>query len=149
MILQFTIIIMSFFTLFSIILGSNFSIITGNITISNDQIVNGSTTSFSIPDVSYSLDITGLTVGLTFLTVVIVGIAIAIGVRVLGSGLSDTAGRFILLISAYSTLWAILSLLSFNLIIEIEIYGALIYAFLTIMYIIGVIQKLSGNGGSN
>lgn len=147
MLVQLCIIIMSFFSLFSIILGNSFTLYSESINISNSQIVNGSTTTFSIPDISYSLNISGLTIGLTFLTVVIIGIAVGIGIRVIGSGLSDTAGRAILIISAYASLWGILSLLTFNLIITIEIYGALIYAFLTIMYIVGVIQKLSEGGG--
>lgn len=66
-----------------------------------------------------------------------------VGISCLGSGLSDPSVRFIVLGVAYGSLWGVISVLSLNLIIDIEIFGAIIYAFLSMIYTIGVIQKMS------
>lgn len=143
MLVQLCLIIMGFFSLFSIILGNTFSVYSGTINIDNSVIVNGSTSTFEIPDVSYSLDLTSISIGLTFLTVVFIVVVVAVGITVLGSGLSTTSAKYILGITAYASLWGVLSVLSLSLITQIEIYGSLIYIFLTIMYIVGIIGKLS------
>jgi len=75
--------------------------------------------------------------------VLIAGISIVIGIQVLGSGLSDTTVKVLTILTAYGSLWIILSLLSMPLLFEIQLFGLLIYTILTLIYVIGMIEKIS------
>lgn len=72
--------------------------------------------------------------------------ALVIGIQIFGSGLGETTVRMVLVITAYSGIWAVLTILSFDLIVSIEMFGGVIYLSLTIGYVIGVIEKLSEGG---
>lgn len=82
--------------------------------------------------------------GALALILALVAVSAVSGVSCLGSGLADPSVRFVMLSVAYGSIWGILSVLAFNLIIAIEVFGAVIYVFLTILYTIGVIQRLAG-----
>lgn len=90
------------------------------------------------------------TIGIDSLTgalaiiIIIIGIASIIGIQFLGSGMSDESIRTIIIGIAYGSVWGLFSVLSINLIVSIEIFGWLIYATLSILYLIGVIQKITG-----
>lgn len=76
--------------------------------------------------------------------ITIIGIlAIAIGIKVVGSGLSEWSIRTAILVVAYVGLWTVLTILSMPLIKTIEIFGGIIYVSLTLGYTIGVIQKIA------
>jgi len=75
--------------------------------------------------------------------VLIAGVSIILGLQVLGSGLSDTTLKVLTILTAYISLWIILSLLSMPLLIESELFGILIYTILTLIYVIGMIEKIS------
>ena len=75
--------------------------------------------------------------------IIIAGVSIVIGLQVLGSGLSDTTVKVLTIITAYGSLWIILTLLSFPLLAEILLVGLFIYTLLTLIFVIGLIQKLS------
>jgi len=83
--------------------------------------------------------------GAIVIITIIGAISIVIGIQILGSGLADWSIRTAMLTTVYISLWAVLTALSMSLIIEIEMFGGLIYIALTIGYTIGVIQKLSEN----
>lgn len=140
-----TLVIMLVITLFAIIGGNSFISITDTNVINNSIIVNGTTTSFETSvDTTFGLDpITG-GIALIITLSVLGGV---IGLRVLGSGLSEASVKIILLAFFYGGLWAILSLLSINLITAIELFGGIIYMFLTLAYAIGVVNKYFGTGG--
>jgi len=89
---------------------------------------------------TFSIDV--LT-GAIAIIVGIIALATLLGIQILGSGLSDTSVRLISILSAYIGLWSVLSVLCIPLIIEIEIFGQLIYIGLTLAYTIGVIEKIS------
>lgn len=71
------------------------------------------------------------------------GVSILIGIQVLGSGLSDTTIKVLTILTAYGSLWIILSLLSMSLLFEIQLFGLFIYTILTLIYVIGMIEKIS------
>jgi len=145
MLISITLLILILITLFSIVAGNSF---TGSViknVIDNDLIVNGTGTSVGIEstDVLFNVD---PVIGFTVTIIVIVGLATAIGIQVLGSGLSPSSVRIMIIGIAYSGVWIVFSLLAEPLISSIEIFGTLIYISLTIGYVIGVIQKMSGGG---
>jgi len=79
--------------------------------------------------------------------VIIIAIAVGmavIGFRVLGSGLSDPSVRVLITAVVYTGIWTMLSLLAIPLLYGIEIFGTLIYIALSLGYVIGVIEKISG-----
>lgn len=143
MIIGITLAIMLVISLFSVIAGNSFiGILTENV-IQSEAIVNGSTTIFEtvIPDYTFGLDpITG---GIA-LIVTIATLGALIGIRVLGSGLSEASIKIIMTGAFYAGLWTLLSVISANLIFAIEGFGALIYTVLTLLYAIGVVSKFFG-----
>lgn len=92
----------------------------------------------------------GVNVGIDSITgalaiiVALVGLAVLVGVQVFGSGISEQSVKTIIVITGYATLWGFFSFLSLNLIISIEVFGWIIYLILTIIYVIGVMGKISG-----
>lgn len=71
---------------------------------------------------------------------------VLLGLRVLGSGLSDDSIRILCVALSYIGIWLFLSILAMPLLFSIEIFGVLMYTALTIGYTIGVIEKMSGVG---
>ena len=130
-------------TFLSIISGNSFiGVIAENI-VDNSVIVNGSTTTLEIPldDTVFGLDpITG---GLALITALgVLGGIIAI--QVLGSGLSESGSRIIMVSVFYGGIWAILSIVSYPMIVSIKIFGLLLYMIMTILFAIGVVSKYFG-----
>ena len=133
-------------SMFSLILGNDFIAGIANIAIDNEALVDGVSSTFEVigQDVIFSIDTTSLIIsGISLITTVIV-VAGILGVSVLGSGLNPQSSRIIVLITAYVGIWLTLSILAFNLIVSIEIFGSVIYITLTLAYAVGVVQKISG-----
>ena len=145
MLIGLTLAFLMIITILSIISGNSFiGIIVENV-VDNELIVNGSTTSLEIPieDIAFGLDpITG---GLALITTLAVLGAI-ITIQVLGSGMSDNGSKIIMVSVFYGGIWVILSLVSYPMIVSIEIFGVLLYLILTILYAIGVVGKYFGGG---
>lgn len=145
MLVGLTLAVMFIVTLISLIAGNSFSSLFIENIVDTTEIINGSTDFWGNPinDAMFGLDpITG---GIALILVLSI-IGGAIGIQFLGSGLSEGSVRIILLAIFYGGLWAILSLLSYPLIIAIEVFGVLIYLTLTILYAIGVVSKYFGGG---
>jgi len=83
------------------------------------------------------LGILGIIIGLT----VVGG---AIGFNLLGSGLNTASVKIIVLGAFYIVIWIFLSSISQPLIVEIEVFGTLLYLTITIWYAIGCIRQLAG-----
>jgi len=81
--------------------------------------------------------------GAIIILIVVVMIICVIGLRIWNSGLSDTSIRTYTIIIFYASLWGIFSALAYDLIVAIETFGSFIYIFLTIIFVIGVFQKVS------
>ncbi len=81
--------------------------------------------------------------GAIAIIIVIATIAVIMGIRILGSGLSETSIKAMMIGFGYTGLWLVLSILSAPLFFQIELFGTFIYIGLTIGYVIGVVQKLT------
>lgn len=149
MIIALTISILSVLSFFSVILGEGFIGGTVNVIVDNTALVNGSLTTFVVEgqDVLFQIDTSDLVIAGIALITAIIFVATIVGVQVLASGLSTASVRVIILATSYIGIWTALSILAFNLISSIEVFGSIIYISLTIGYSIGAIQKISGVGG--
>jgi len=136
--------IMMIITLLSIISGNTFTSYSDTQTFDQTVFVNGTASEFAINDTAVLFQIDGL-IGALIILVVIATVVGLIGIQVLASGLSDTSVSTIRTSIIYGGIWGLLSVGASALIISIETFGALIYLMLTILYIIGVIQKMGEN----
>jgi len=94
-------------------------------------------------DSSDTIGIDALTGAISIIVIIATGTAL-LGIKILGSGLADPSVRVLITATIYSAIWILLSLLAIPLIHSIEHFGILLYVALTIGYIIGVIEKISG-----
>lgn len=143
MLVGLTLLILGVLTIFSIVLGSNLAGASIDNSITSDLIVNGTTTTleFTGDDIIFAIDPTIATIGVF----VVIGVIVAVlGIQVLGSGLSSESIRVIMACILYGSVWGLLSLLAFPLIIAIEGFGTVIYMVLLIGYVVGVIQNIVG-----
>lgn len=133
-------------SLFSLILGESFIGTSINVLVDNSALINGSTTTFEVigQDILFQID-TSVLINAGIALIVAVSITATLtGIQVVGSGLNAESVRIIILITGYVGIWTSLSIIAFNLIITIEVFGSIIYITLTIGYSIGVLQKISG-----
>ncbi len=146
MIVSITLGIMLVLGLFSIILGENFISTTINVSVDNTALINGSTTTYIVEgvDILFQID-TAVLINAGIALIVAVSLAAALtGIQVLGSGLNTQSARIIILIVGYTGIWFSLSILAFNLIASIQVFGSIIYITITVSYAIGVLQKITG-----
>ena len=129
----------------SLIFGGVFIHIPVTIKIEGTQKLGGVSTKFEFPIGDFIIQIDPV-MGLIVIFIFIIVIAALIGIQILASGLSPESVRFIMLAILYFGIWSLLSTMCLNLILNIEIFGTLIYITLTIAYVIGVVQKISGGG---
>jgi len=134
-------------SLFSLVLGNDLVSGVANISIDNEALVDGVSSTFVVvgQDIIFSIDTTTLIISGISLIITIIAVAGILGISVLGSGLNPQSTRVIILITAYVGIWLTLSILAFNLIYSIEIFGSIIYITITLAYSIGVIKKLGGS----
>ena len=130
--------------IFSLILGESFTSISDSVGVDNTSLVNGSLTTYEIPSQQVIFDIDPIIGGIAI--IVAIGVATTIyGAHVLATGLSPASVRTLTIITGYTGLWIVLSLLAIDLIKSIAIFGNIIYIVITLGYTIGVIQKVSGS----
>lgn len=148
MIVGLMLMVLIFLSMFSLIFGN--SLLSGStiVGVDNTAIINGTVTTYVIApeNVLFTIDTTTLIIAGIALLVTIGITAGLTGIQVLGSGLNAQSVRIIILLFAYGGIWATLSILSFNLINSIELFGSILYITMTIVYVIGVVQNLSGGG---
>ena len=143
MLIGLTLFIMGVLTIFSLVLGSGLSGSVLDTSVSEDLIVNGSTTTLEWigDDMLFAIDPTVATIGVF---VIIGGIVAVLGIQFLGSGLSPESIKTIMACILYGAVWGLLSILALPLISAIEVFGTIIYMILLIGYITGVIQNITG-----
>jgi len=95
----------------------------------------------------FQLQLSYSIIGTTLAAVIIA--AAFIGVKVLGSGFSDTSVAMFNLIIVYALTWAILSSVTYAFLWQIPVFGILIYATLSILYAFGVFLQASQIGGGD
>jgi hypothetical protein len=81
--------------------------------------------------------------GALAIIIALIGISAIVGIKVLGSGISEQSVRTIIIIVGYGSIWGVFSVLAINLISSIELFGWVLYIALTVVYAIGVMNKLS------
>lgn len=128
-------------SLFSIITGSSIKEI-GSENLTAVGTTNQTTESFSISNIGATFYIDEFQ-GAIVIIIALLIIAVIIGLNIFGSGLSDQSVRIITLGLVYYGIWSIFSVLSYTLIVSIEVIGALVYIILTVMFTIGLIQKIA------
>jgi len=146
-IISITILPLIVLSILSVVFGNEFiGIPTDRSAIVGYAIFNATITEMELPEREPEiLNIDPLTGAITIIVILATATAL-LGIKVLGSGLSDDSVRVLITTTVYVSIWTILSLLAIPLISSIEIFGSLLYVCLTIGYIIGVIEKISGVG---
>jgi len=91
-------------------------------------------------DFSYVLDNFWLAIGIIIAIAIVV---IALGITLFSSGLKEISIKMSASIILYISVWIFVSVYSFYYIINIEIFGILIYIVLTFMYTLGVINQIT------
>lgn len=114
-----------------------FSMVFGNVVNPEGVVVQGET---------WSANLSSASVGIATI-VSLTALAVAVGVKILGSGLSDVTVKTIILITGYAGVWGVLISLSLPLINLIGMFGLILNVALTILYVIGVVQSLGGLSG--
>ena len=145
MLISLTLLILIVLTLFSVILGNAFIGKTVPNVYDNDLIVNGTVSNLGVggQDALFNID---PVLGFTLTIIVVVALASVLGITVLGSGLSPTTVRVMIIGITYAGIWIVFSILAEPLISSIEVFGTLIYVSLTIGYVYGVVQKIASGG---
>lgn len=133
-------------TLLSLVIGEDFVSGVVNLEIDNEALVDNITNTFVVEgqDVLFQINTSNLIEAGIALLVVIIAVAVVTGITFLASGINPQSARIIVFLTGYIGIWGVLTVLAFNLIRQIEVFGSVIYISLTLTYITGVIQKLSG-----
>lgn len=132
-------------TFISIMFGSEFIGISVDVNYLIDQMKNGTVKELLQEQgiLSGSSNFSILITGAIGIILVVSIISIGLGIQVIGSGLSETSIKTLVNGIAYTGIWLVLSVLSTPLILNIEVFGIIIYVILTLGYVLGVIEKLS------
>ncbi len=143
-----SLLIIIFIVIFNLVLGGNFIQALTTISIDNEAIVDGVSNTFVIDPTSVviGIQLDAIIGAIGIITAIYIGVAGITGISFLSSGINGASARLITLASGYIAIWVLLSILAYNLIVSIEIFGGIIYVMITIAYVIGVAQNLSGGG---
>jgi len=143
MLIMLSLLILGVLTIFSMVLGESLSGTFLKGTYESSAIINGSVSTIEFGDTDLLFIIDPTVLGIAAF-VVIIGIAALLGIQFLASGLSGESIKVIMACILYGVIWTLLSIFAMPLIISIEVFGTIIYSVLLIMYIIGVIQNITG-----
>lgn len=127
-------------SLISVLTGGNFDKTIDVDLIESTGNVNQSTTTFDFGNLSTVFYIDEFQ-GAIVIIIGLIAILVLLGFRILNSGLSDETVKTLTTFIEYMVLWLIFSVLSYPLIISIQVIGGFLYIFLTILFVIGVFQE--------
>lgn len=96
-----------------------------------------------VGEAAMSFDLSS-SLGLIIIVIGLMALAAVAGLRVLGSGVSETSVKTIVLGTGLLALWGVFSVFGLTMITAIPIFGVVIYFFLTAIYTLGVIQQVGG-----
>lgn len=109
---------------------------------------NSGTEDISIEGVTdQTINVSGIQAGLAIL-IAGISVGIASGIRVFGSGLSDTAQKLIFMTAVYYGIWALFSVFAWSLLEDLAIFGSILWIMMTIIFTIGFAQDFNGSGAS-
>ena len=133
--------IMGVLMFLSIVSGNVFTGVATDVNVNSNAIVNGSLTQFEITNTNVVFAINDVE-GFILMIIVIGTVITALSLTVVGTGLSDSGVSTMRAVLIYTGLWLALTVFTYDLIVSIEIFGTLIYVGLTLVYCIGVFQKM-------
>lgn len=131
--LKCTLFIMTVLTIISIILKGTFGGLTYYIASSMEHLDDITDYAFVMDDFYMALSI----------IITIISIVAVLSLKFLGSGLSDSGIKTIMIITSYISIWILLTFYIRYLIIDIYLIGYIIYFLLTLLYTFGVVQYYS------
>lgn len=97
------------------------------------------------PSGSQLFDLSSTQISLSIL-VAAIAIGTAIGIRVLGSGMSETSQEIIFKGTFFSAMWVIMSIIAQPLITEVTFFGSVFYIGISLMFLIGFVMSIRGGG---
>lgn len=127
----------------SVVFGNAFLGVDLDLSVDSGLIVNGTTSTLLVEGNTIAINLDPLTVGIVVITVLITIVSL-LGINILGSGYNDSGVRILSILFGYSGVWAFFSTLAWNLVYGIELFGGLIWIGLTIIYGVGVLNKIAG-----
>ena len=128
-------------TFLSVISGNSFVSFTTGGVVDITFLTNGTVSSTDVLNQSVVFVIDDLVGALSILVAIgtVIGL---IGLHIFGAGLSDVSVSTMRTVLIYGGIWGLLSVLIYNLIVSIAIFGFLFYIGLTLFYVIGVFKKM-------
>lgn len=145
MILSIPLLILGVFSMFTLVTGGFLPTETINQELNVTAVINETQqTDFQLPVIDFFFGLDPVFGALLILGTLVL-IAGVVGVTVMGTGLSDSSTHKIFVSITYLGIWVMLSVFSFNSILEIPYeFGTVLYIGLTLMYVVGVIKNISG-----
>lgn len=141
-----SLILMIVIVLLNLVLGNDFLFGIAELSVDNEALIDGISSTFVVPteNVLFAIDTSTIIGAITIISITLIAVASVVGISVVGSGLNPQSARIVILAITYTGLWVLLSSLAYALIVSIEVFGSVIYVAITIAYVIGVIQSISG-----
>jgi hypothetical protein len=86
-----------------------------------------------------------VTDGIMITAIAISALIAIVGIKVLDSGLSEFSQKGIVAFAVYGGFWGIFSILTYELIIEIAIFGWFLFLIISMIYLFGIVQNIMGD----
>lgn len=115
--------------------------VTGTYQLFDDDEASEQSVGGEVYDSSFSLNSSLGVIGIILAVMVVATVA---GIQIVGSGENTFSIGVIVLGGVYLSLWGVFSVLSMALIIQLPIFGVILYFLLTLMYTIGIIKSFKG-----
>lgn len=146
MLIGLSLLIITILGFLSTIIGQDYFSAPINVGIDNEAFFNGSLTTYIVEQETalFEIDTSVFIVAGIALLITLGFVAGITGIQILSSGLSPASVKIIIMVASYTGLWYALSAICINLIASIQIFGSIIYIGITLMYIVGIFQNLSG-----
>jgi len=146
MLIGFSLLIIIILGFLSIMIGDSYLSAPISVGIDNEVLFNGSITTYFVEQETalFEIDTSVFIIAGIALLITIAFVAAITGIQILGSGLTSASVKVIITITGYTGIWLALSAICINLIISIEAFGSIIYIGITLMYVVGVFQNISG-----
>lgn len=125
-----------------------------------NPLINGYTYSFGETTGAYSINDTETTFqfsgqnlifgissidGIMVTAIALTALISVIGIKVFDSGLSEFSQKGIVNFAVFGGFWGIFSILTYDLIVQIEIFGWFLFLIISIIYLFGIIQNIMGS----
>jgi hypothetical protein len=137
-------IILLVLTLFSFIFTGTYFSASFEGLVHTESIINGSTTTLEVGEASNYFSVDPLLGALTWVTIIVI-LASALGIRVLGSGLADMSIRTVILATFYIAVFVALSLFGYPFVLSIPYnLGLVIFIGLSVVYAFGIFKQIGG-----